>query len=179
MAKTFRTEGLGINPIDDPFLGYITRRYLEGASQTFPKGSPVKIASGYIVEWVSVADADIFGFVMTAGTNTAAGTNPIDVVLAHPQLVIEASFLAASAADNVLAQADLGIERDLEKDSDLLGSGSAGWYIEDAADGAAVIIQEFDCAPVYFSTSNEYKPLAGDTNARIRAAVKPGVSAWF
>lgn len=179
MAKTFPTEALGVNPLHDPVLGFITCRYLEGANQTWPAGSPVKFASGFVAEWVSVADADIAGFVMTAGHNAAAGANPVDVVLAHQQIWIEANFLGASAADNVLAQADLGIERDLVKDANLLGTGEAGWYIKDAADGAAVIIAEFDSAPVYHPNVEGYRPVAGDINARIRAAVKPGVSLWF
>lgn len=180
MAKTFRTEGLGVVTPHDPLLTYITVELPEDASETWPAGSPVKAASGFVAEWVSVADGDIIGFVMEAGQNNAsAGAVNAKVLLAHPQLVIEANFLGASAADNVLAAADLFIERDLIKDANLLGTGEAGWYIKDAADGAAVIIQEFNSAPVQFSTTNDYKPVAGDTNARIRAAVKPGVSAWF
>lgn len=179
MAKTFPTKGLGVNAMDDTYLSYITQRYLEAASQTYPEGSPVKASSGLIAEWVSVADGDIIGFVFTEGANDAGGLTHVDVVLAMPQLRIEANFLGAAAADNALAQADLFIERDLVKSTTLLGASAAGWYIKDAADGAAVIIQEFDCSPVFFSTQNEYKPLAGDTNARVRASVKPGVSAWY
>lgn len=177
MAKTFRTEALGIVFPHDPLLTYVTRRYGEAASQTWPAGSPVKASSGLVAEWVSVADGDIIGFVMEAGHNTSAAT--CDVILAHPQLTIEANFLGASAADNVLAAADLFTERDLVKDANLLDTGEAGWYIKDAADGAAVIIEEFFSTPVQFADRNDTKPAAGDTNARIRAAVKPGVSAWF
>jgi hypothetical protein len=180
MAKTFPTERLEVNPLDDTFLSYTTKRYLEAASQTYPAGSPVKNSSGYIAEWENVADADIIGFVFTAGSNDgSAGLSTVDVVLAVPDLRVEANFLGAAAADNVLAQADLFIERDLLKGANLLGTGAAGWYIADAADGAAVIIQEFDCFRVKFADRDNYKPEAGDTNARVRAAVKPGVSAWY
>lgn len=181
MAKTFPTEALGVNPLNDPVFGYITRRYLEAASQTYPAGSPVKDnASGFIAEWVSVADADIVGFVITAGSDDAsAGDSPVDVILAYPQLVIEANFLGSAAADNVLAQTDLFAEKDLIKGTDLLGTGLDGWYFQDAAAGAAVIIQEFDSSPVYHGDTSVHRPVDGDTNARIRAAVKPGVSLWY
>lgn len=177
MAVTYVKQGLRVYLPDDSYLSFAERSYPEGATQTYPLGSPLKASSGNLVVWVNPSDADIIGFALKAGQNASAGTKQVPILLAIPELIIEASFLAASAADNVLAAADLWIARDLEYDADFLPGSLPGWYVEDAADAAAVTIVGFAAGTV--NETMQSAAVAGDTNARILAHVNPGVSFWY
>lgn len=179
MAKTFPTKALAVTSTHDAFLTFAQVTLPEGASQTWPAHSPVKWASGYIAEWVSVADADIAGFAEEAGNNGTAGANDQRIVLALPGIELEANFLDAAAADEVFVQAtDLGVTAGLTKGANLLGTGLAGWYFEDGGT-AAVITTQLAEAPISFNDRVDYAPEDGDTNVRIRARVVPGVSLYF
>lgn len=177
MAKTFTTRGLKATVPSQPLASWIRQTFPKASATTFVAGAPVKFSSGLVVEWVNPSDADIVGF---STAEAKDGETTVEGLWAMPEVILEANFLGASAADNVLAAADLWISggRDLEKDANLLGTGEAGWYIEDAAGDAAVDIVEFDTQDVH-PTIHDYKPEAGDTNARVRAHVRPGVSAWY
>lgn len=179
MAKTFQTLGLKPTTPGQPSASWLRQTLPKASATTFPVGSPIKMASGLVLEWVNPSDADIVAFAVAAGVN---GDTEVECIYAMPDVILEATFLGAAAADNVLAAADLWISggRDLLKAANLLGTGVAGWYISDAAADAGVDIVAFDYSPNLFPTGPEaYKPEAGDTNARVRAHVRPGVSAWY
>lgn len=178
MAKTFPVSALSLTAKDRETFDYLAEYGPEANSQTFKIGWPLKMASGKLTEWVSVADANIWGFALSDGQNATSGLVPTKFVAARPDLMIEANFLGSSAATNVLAATDLGIERDLIKNANLLGTSVPGWYIQDSAAGAAVITSNFESGYV-FPDQDAYEPVAGDSDARIRAFVKPGVSAWY
>lgn len=179
MAKTFVTRALSFHFPSAAFLTWASDELPEAASQTFEAGSPVKFASGYVAVWVNPGDADIMGFAYEAGNNgSSAGDYNVKVIRALPGLALEANFLGSSAATNVLAAADLGTEAGLVHNANLLGTGSGGWYFEDGGT-AAVIIQKFVAAPAMVTNTPNEAPAAGDSDARIRAYVKPGVSLWY
>lgn len=176
MAKTFPTLPLRVSVPSNSYLSLVERYAPEGATQTFPAGAPLKASSGLLIEWVSVADADIIGFSMNAGQNTTGAT--CEYVMAEAIVELEANFLSSTATDNVLAAGDLWIARDLSKGTNLLGTGVAGWYFADAAVGGGITISEFKSDYV-FPDVNDSTPAAGDTNARVKARVTPGVSVWY
>lgn len=175
MAKTFTTRGLKATVPSQPVASWIRQTFPKGSSTTFVAGAPMKASSGLVVEWVDPSDADIVGFSTAAAKD---GETTVQGMWAMPEVILEANFLGGSAADTTLAASDLWLSRDLSKDANLLGTGEAGWYIEDASADVAVDVVEFDTQDVH-PTIHDYKPEAGDTNARVRAHVRPGVSAWY
>ena len=175
MAKTFPTLGLKATTPRQPNASWLRQDIPKASATTFVQGAPIKLASGLALEWVNPSDADIWAFSMAAAVD---GETTVEAMYATPDVVLEANFLGAAAADNVLAAADRGLSRDLLKAANLLGTGEAGWYISDAAADAGVIICEFESQYV-FPTTNESAAVVGDTNARLRAFVIPGVSAWY
>jgi hypothetical protein len=178
VAVTYIKQGLRAYLPDDSYLSFAERSYPEGASQTYPIGSPLKNSSGNLVVWVSPTDGDIVAFALKAGQNASAGTKQVPVILALPEVLLEASFLGAAAADNAIAAADLWLARDLEYDADFVQPGSAaGWYIEDAADDAALTIVGFAAGTV--NETMQSTAAVGDSNARVMAHVNPGVSLWY
>ena len=175
MAKTFPTEGLKATTPMQPHASWLRQDIPKASATTFVVGAPIKLASGLALEWVNPSDADIWAFSLAAAVD---GETTVEAIYATVDVILEANFLGAAAADNVLAAADLGLARDLLKGTNLLGTGVAGWYISDAAADAGVTICEFD-SQYTFPTVNESKAVVGDTNARVRAFVTPGVSAWY
>jgi hypothetical protein len=179
MARTHQTRALDVLAPNGRYaLDYLALYHPEGASQVFKIGWPLKFASGLLAEWVSVADGQLVGFALADGQNLASPTIPAKYVAAYPEISIEGNLLDSSAADEVLVAADLGIEQDLIKGANLLGTGVAGWYIQNTAAGAAV--KTYGLQTSYtLPTADAYQPAVGDTNARLRASVKAGVSFWF
>lgn len=159
----------------NPYGSLYERDLAEGASQTFPVGAPLKISSGLLIEWVNPTDADIHSFSLTEGHNDTGST--VKVVMAFPDVEIEANFLGSAAADNVLAAADCGLTRDLAKGTDLLGTGEDGWYIADTSGDVAVIISQFRSNQVLPNQLNSFAQV-GDTNARVFAKIIAGKSLW-
>lgn len=172
MAKTYPKRGLKVLDRQNTHLSMATRRLPLTTGQTIPEGAPMKIASGLLLEWVSIADALMYAIAVEEKTSSAAGDR-VECVLSVPQLELEGSFLGSSAADNVLAAGDFGTGRLLIKNANLLGTGKAGWFIQDGT-GAAEAVRLVD------DTTNEVVPnaagptraVAGDTNARVRAKLK-------
>lgn len=175
MAQTFRTEGLKATTPRAPAASWLRQDIPKASGTTFVKGAPILLASGLATEWANPSGGDIWAFSLAPAVS---GKTTVEAIFATVDVILEANFLGAAAADNVLAAADLGTSRDLLKAANLLGTGVAGWYISDAAADAGVIICEFASQQIP-PTTNAAKPVAGDTNARVRAFVIPGVSAWY
>lgn len=152
----------------------LERRVPEGASQTFPAGAPLKIVSNLVVEWT--AGTDLAYLSVTAGQNTTGAQ--CAAIMLYPGIELEGNFLAGSAADNVLAAGDFGTAYVLAKSTTLLGTGNAGWYIEDNASNACVKICEFHGEQPPPNVNNTY-PEAGDTNARVRACPLISLLYWY
>jgi hypothetical protein len=158
------------------YLSILFREFPEAASQTFEDGWPCKLVNGLVTEWVSVSDA----FLACFAAQDASGTTSqaCQVVLAEPSfIVVEGNLLDTSAADEVLAAADLGVEKELAKDSNLLGTGLAGWYIRDQTSAPAVRIQSFRNSypsPTVEPSASE----VGDTNARVRGRLIDAICLW-
>ena len=176
MANTYQKGPLRVYVPSNSFLSLYEREYPEGASQTFPVGSPLKLASGLAVVWVNPTDASLAAFSLTAGQNTTGAT--VKVVLAMPEVHFEANLLGSAAADYVLLATDLGTAYDLKSSSTLLGAASAGWYVAATTTDVACRVVQFDAdQPIANSTST--RPVAGDTNARIKARVEKTKSLWY
>lgn len=173
MAKTFITEGLKATTPFQPSSSWLRQTLPKASATTFPVG-PVKLASGLALVWVNPSDADIFAFALAAGVD---GVTEVECMYATEGVILEANFLASAGADNVLAVADLGLTRDLTKITDLTADGD-GWCVTDTTSDVGVGIIEFASQQV-LPTSSEDVAVAGDTNARIRAHVIPGVSFWY
>lgn len=172
---THAKKGLSIIVHDAVLLETITRVIPEGASQTFPAGSPLAYSSGLLVEFVAPATALLAAFTEEAGQN---GTGKrTTCVLAMPSIVeVEANFLGAAAADNTIAAADVGGKFDLLKSTTLIGGASAGWYISDATADPSVRIATF--APM--REPNEVRSVgqALDVNCRVRARLIATKTHW-
>ena len=176
MANTWGKAALDIVVPDSEFLALITREAPEGASQTFPAFSPTKIASGLHAVFVNPTDGLLAAFAVIAGQNTTGANTKI--VRAVQGVEIEANFLGAAAADNVLAAADYGGKFDLLSSSTLIGGASAGWYISDATADPSVRISAFKTShplPNVVATD----PAVGDTNARVRAIPILTKTHWY
>jgi hypothetical protein len=165
MAVTHTKKGLSIVLHDTVLLETITRVLPEGASQTFPAGSPLAFSSGLLVVFVAPTTALLAAFTEEVGHNTTGARTTC--VLAVPGVEIEANFLGAAAADNVIAAADMGGKFDLLSSSTLIGGASAGWYISDATADPSVRLSAF--APLREANRLESVGATGDTNCRVRA----------
>ena len=137
---------------------HASENLLEGASQTFKKGSPIIFTSGYAVTGGS-NPGDIVGFAEEAGeNNSTAGAKKVRVLLADGGQVFEGTF--ANNGDAVaLAQTDLGL------DYGLTAQAVTGlWYVDKnitAGANARVTIVGFrdavgtSNARVYFKVQND------------------------
>lgn len=166
MAITHIKQRLEPIAHDDVLLALLTRELPEGASQTWPEGSPVSFSSGLLVEFVAPTTALLAGYALDAGHNTTGRTATI--VLARAPIEIEVNFLGAAAADNVLAAADMGGKFDLLKSTTLIKAANPGWYLSDATADPSHRITQF--APAKLVNQVETVSAAGDTNARVRCA---------
>lgn len=169
MAQTFTKQALRPIEPSNPYCSLVERRLPEGASQTFPPGSPLKLASGLAIVFVSASDGPIAAISVESGHNTASGSE-IACIIAHPNLEIEANFLGSAAADNVLAAADFGSDFDLASSSTLINSADAGWYIQDSTSSVSVTMMNYRVNQIS-PTTNALLAAAGDTNARVRARI--------
>lgn len=173
MATTWPREPLRPFVPSNSFLSLLEVERLEAASQTFPVGAPLKLSSGLLAEWVSVADGDMYAISQTAGQNTTGAT--VKCVLLEPHVWLEGNFLGSAAAANTLAAGDLGLSCDLIKGTALLGAGEDGWYFSDTTAGVAVAIAAFECNQVRPNIT-QIRPAAGDIDARVQAIVLAGKS---
>jgi len=177
MANTYPKAPLRVSVPSNSFLSLIERAWPEGASQTFPVGAPLKLASGLAVVWVSPTDAPIAAFSLTAGQNLASGA-VTKVVLAEPHVELEANLLGSAAADYTLLATDLGTAYDLKSAANLLGTGVAGWYFAATTTDVAVRINNFS-SDIIIPNQLASSPAAGDTNARVKARVEKTKSLWY
>lgn len=171
MANTWHKKDIVVLSRSRPDAQYVVFSCPEGASVTAKRGWPVVVTSGYVVEAASPATA-IFGFLAEDAHNDAvAGTHQISVIPALPDVLIEANFLAASAADNVLAAGDFGGKFRLVK------SAGGMWYVEDT--GTTTAVKIVNLVPETVSpTIHPPRAVAGDTNARVIASVLDAVCTW-
>lgn len=165
MAITQDKAALKVVRPDAVMLELITREWPEGASQTFVKYSPLALSSGLAIAFVAPATAKLAAWALTDGHNTTGAS--VSVALAVAEVEIEANFLGAAAADNILAAADFGEKFDLLASSTLLGASSPGWYISDATADPSVRICQFP--PIAKPNQLPTRTAALDTNARVRA----------
>lgn len=112
--------------------------YLEGASQTYLAGAPLKASSGKLVTLVEDDIANIVGFAIqkaTGVTNTLTGVIP-----ALGQIEFEATLENGSTGDYALTQADLFSAYGLAVTATGL------WYLDKAetTHKAAVIVELVD-----------------------------------
>lgn len=175
MAKTFLKGHLQPIMPSNSYLSLYERILPEAASQTFPEGSPLKFASGLLAKWVSTGDAKIAAISLEEGQNTTGAQ--AKVVLTSDVLWIEANFLGSSAADNVLAAADVGTAFDLAENANLLGTAEAGWYLQDSTSDAVARIGAL-VSSIVLPQSDSSFPEVGDTNARVRARILTDKTIW-
>lgn len=176
MAVTWTKKPLRPIVESNSFLSLYERYIPEGASQTFPAGAPLKMASGLAVVFVAPSDADLAAFSLEAGHNTTGAE--IECILAYPGVEFEANFLGSAAADNVLAAGDLGgAGFDLAASSTLIGGASAGWYLADTTSSVSARICAFRAQSPEPNVLQS-QPAAGDTNARVRCCPLFSVLLW-
>jgi len=178
MAYTYPKLPMKLGGPHDAFEGYVQATVPEGASQTFPAGSPISIVGGYAVAFVNPTTALIWGFAITAGHNTAAGVSTVDIVLALPEYSYEINFLGSGAANVALAQTDWGTKYDLLSNANLLDTGSAGWFCSKTTADVSIAISNFRSN---FTPPDVEQSAAkvGDINARVTVRILPGKSFWF
>ena len=156
---------------DNVILALITQQLPEGASQTFPAGSPLKYdsGSGTLLEFVAITDSDLAAFATQAAHNDAAGGEVSGVILVPGLFQLEGNFLGAAAAANVLAQTDFMKAFELAKSSTLVHGTDPGWYIADVTTNPALRISAFLTSYPLPNVIDGDKTKAGDTDARVRA----------
>jgi len=170
MAKTFaKAAMLAVNP-NDPFLGLVAEEWPEGASQSYPDGSPVVVTSGYIVAAATTNPTSIWGLSSGAAHNTTAGAYQQKVIPLVAGMVLEANLMNdAAGADGTLATTDLGTKYDINYGANFLGTGKKGWFFSKTTGGVSIRIYSFKSTTVT-PNSTEMLALSGDTNARVRGA---------
>lgn len=178
MAKTYPKRHLSVSAFDRAFLDFAERDWPEGATQTFPAGSPLMISSGNLIVWDGSTANPIFGIALDAGHNGAAAANNIRLCITLPEILLQGNFMGSAGADNVLAAADRGLTRDLATTANFPSTSANGWYISDTNADVAVTIFDFRTNFVH-PTSSDDGAVAGDTNAIILAQIIPGKSRWY
>jgi hypothetical protein len=173
MAKTFLKSALAPGKVDDAWVGMVAQYVPEGLSQTFIAGAPLKMKSGrgYLIENDNPALA-IVAFALEAGSNDASdGLSQVKVLPCFPGTHVYGNFLGASGADNVLAAVDLFENLRLTYHATQSATSGPIWFIEDntASSEAVKMVSFYADSPVVNNDSTI--AVAGDTNARVTAAV--------
>lgn len=175
-AITFQKRGAGLELTSSSYLSPVIEDHIEGATQTYPAGSPVVLTGGYIVAAASPA-TDIYGFAVEAGHNVAAGAAKCHVIRVTEAHEVVANLLEGGAANHTIAITDIGSPVDLIYDANLLGTGLGGWYFDTpAAAGGSVIVTSLagDQVPPSGRGPSRFAEV-GDINARVRARVLTAV----
>lgn len=146
------------------YVSLLEREWPEGDNQTFVIGAPIAFSSGLAVAWTS---GNLAGISAVAGQNTT-GDLFTKVYLLEPGVCIEANFLGSAAANNTLAAADMGTAFDIASDVNLLGTGRAGWYLQDSTSATMARISELK-ASIPNPLEDRSIPAIGDVNTRLRA----------
>jgi len=111
-----------------PTAGYgahVSEVQKEGATQTFKKGAPLVVSSGYLIE-ASADPTEIFGIAEEDGENASAGVKSTRFMRPTPGNTFEGTFSNGGTAV-ALAQTDLGVDYGITKD-DTTGF----WYVDKA-----------------------------------------------
>lgn len=112
---------------------------LEGASQTYKKGAPLVISSGYIVEASNpvALGEQIVGFAAEPGHNATAGAYSALYYPALANVVFEGVLEDGTNFDHVLVQTNFGKSYAIAKDTV-----SGAWYLneDNITDIAAVVV---------------------------------------
>lgn len=149
------------------YLSLFERYATEGASQSWPAGSPVAFSSGKLIVFVNPTTAKVAGIALDAASGTT--DTAVRYVIASETLEFEANLLTSSAANHTLAQTDLGTLYDLASNANLLGTGSAGWYIQDTTSDTSCVITQFRAESTPDANQLTSDPAVGDINPRVRA----------
>lgn len=180
MAITWPKKTLTVELPNDAMLATLPIYVVEGASQTFLAGSPLVFSSGYLVvatDAVTTAAA----FAMEDGHNSAAGTDKVKIVPAMPGYAIHlyGNLLTTTAGDNVLAATDHGVKMQINYEAAGGSNGENIWHFGDTQSSEGVKVVEFraDAGSLPPNVSQIF-PAAGDTNARVRAALLDSVADW-
>ena len=168
MAKTYPKRGIQVFAPNDAYLSAVSVYQPEGLNQTWTVNTPVVITNGYAVSSADPmgAAAGVYGICLEDAHNGAAGAHQVRIVPVTEDVGVYANFLGAAAADNVLAAADLMLDRDFEYDAAMISASEGGWYIQDSAVGASARIVSFN-SDIAIPNSSESIAVAGDTNARV------------
>lgn len=98
----------------------------EAASQTFKKGSPIVVSSGYAQEASDDSEV-LYGIADEPGENgDSAGDKNVRVIPALPGYLFEGVLGSSSATEHALAATDIGAVYGFNKDST-----NGGWYLDD------------------------------------------------
>lgn len=149
------------------FLSYLVRYLPEGASQTFPVGSPLIPASGLLVESTSPLSTTnkVYAIAMRAGQNTTGAT--AEVVLAVPGLLLFANLLGDAAADHTLVATNLGVKYDFHNGSAILADGGDAWYVAATTDEGIAQVVSLDSDYHPHNTPSNTRAVVGDVNPRV------------
>lgn len=94
-----------------------TKCYPEAASQTFKKGEPVYLSSGYVTA-CSTDPSSILGFAAADGSNTTAGAVETPVWIANEDTYFAANVYHTSAPSAITAIAELATSYGIVEVSD-------------------------------------------------------------
>lgn len=182
MAITGQKQHLRIGIPNDAWLSFAARYLPEGASQTFVSEAPLVWSSGLVVEATTPVNTTNkpIGFALTAGQN---GTGKFTKMLpAYHGLMVFATFLAAAAADQVLAATDMGLLYLLQKTANFPTTAANGWYLEKTVTNAVMRVTSFGApnpTDQYPNNTTQVAFVAGDTNPRLGCELVAAGNAWF
>lgn len=166
MATTWQKKPLKPYVLGNSYLSLYERYATEGASQSWPAGSPVSFSSGKLVVFVAPATLKVAGVALDAASGVT--DTAVRYLIANENVEFEANLLTSAAANRTLAQADLGTLFDLATNANLLGTGVAGWYIQDTTSDTSCVITNFRAELGEPNVINS-NPAVGDINARVQA----------
>ena len=169
MAFTWTKAHIKVNRPDDALLDVVSMQAPEGASQTFASSAPVIFSSGLVIESTSPINTTnkLSGFSLEASHNTSGAT--VKWIPAYPGIRLFATLLAASAADYVLAAADLWSLWLLTNTANFPTTAADGWYLEHTATNAGVRLTSFGPTDQVPPNVQIFAAATGDTNARVVA----------
>lgn len=166
MAVTWRKAPLEPLIPNNSYLSLWERYATEGATQSWPAGSPICFSGGKMIVFVAPATLKVAGIALDAASTVT--DTAVRYLVASESVEFEANLLTSAAANYTLAITDNGTLYDLATNANLLGTGVAGWYIQNTTADTVCIVTQFK-AQMGEPNQTSSDPQVGDVNARVTA----------
>lgn len=183
MPNTHLIRRVGVTVLHTSNLSSVAQFGMEGASQTFTKGTPIDWSAGLLVAATSAIETDasntLVGLSLIDGGNVAAALQRSKFIPAIDGVTFFANLLTGDGATYTFAQADIGVAAGgtaLRSKSGLIVTGDTDWFL-DAADtnGCKLVGQDPD---MILPNVAQPRIAVGDIDVRIPFVFLAGVRSW-